>query len=219
MPHRDVKIDGLYGELFLDFYSRVVNDNKFFITYAAKRPYDMNVENYGYDQVYYQITGDNKLVLVLSESKFVTNKNSCHQSFLDDINGTERNPSHLTKEYFDDYISFILDKGSVEEYADPDAKNTINKFVNDLNENAILGNSYLQFIIDNKIQVKLVFFAIFSDEKEDTNDFINIYLDLEKNIVDKLKIMGISNYKIELVFIPIKSTSMKVKGAIKSYYE
>lgn len=219
LPHRDVKIDGLYGELFLDFYSRVVNNNKFFITYASKRPYNMDVENYGYDQVYYQITEDNKLILVIAEAKFVASKNACYRSFLGDINGSERGPSHLTKEYFDDYVSFILDKGSIEEYTDPTAKNTINKFVNDLNKNAILGNSYLQFIINKQIQVKLVYFAIFSDQNEDTDDFIDVYLDLEKNIMDKLKMMGILNYKIEIVFIPTKSTSMKVKGEIKSYYE
>ena len=108
LAHRSSKVDGLYGELFLDFYSRIVKDEKFFITYVAKRPYDTNIENFGYDQVYYSINKDGEISVILSESKFVNSQSSCNTSFLVDINGNENENSHFTKSYFDEYIGYVL---------------------------------------------------------------------------------------------------------------
>ena len=50
--------------MFLDFYSRIVKDEKFFITFVCKRPYNSDYENYGYDEVYYSIN-DGELVKLI----------------------------------------------------------------------------------------------------------------------------------------------------------
>ena len=47
IPHRRIASDGIYGELFLDFYLRIVNGRKAVITYANKRSFDSNYESTG----------------------------------------------------------------------------------------------------------------------------------------------------------------------------
>ena len=49
IPHRQIASDGIYGELFLDFYLRIVNGRKAVITYANKRSFDSNYESTGPD--------------------------------------------------------------------------------------------------------------------------------------------------------------------------
>lgn len=51
IPHRQIASDGIYGELFLDFYLRIVNGRKAVITYANKRSFDSNYESTGPDNM------------------------------------------------------------------------------------------------------------------------------------------------------------------------
>ena len=53
IPHRQIASDGIYGELFLDFYLRIVNGRKAVITYANKRSFDSNYESTGPDNIVY----------------------------------------------------------------------------------------------------------------------------------------------------------------------
>lgn len=219
LQHRQTKIDGLYGELFLDFYSRVVNHEKFFITYTSKRAYGSNYENLGYDQLYYSIDENGDICLVIAESKFVTTKSSCHSELLKDINGAEDKPSHLTKDYFNNYMGYVLDKNSFEEFENPNTKKEIGLFVEKLNECAINDNSLLDYLIENQIRIKLVLFGIFKEEDEDIQNYNDIYENLEKDAIQKFIDMGVSNFNIEIVFIPTKNKSMDIKGGISSYYD
>ena len=218
LPHRNYKIDGLYGELFLDFYSRIVKDENFFITYAAKRPYDLNYESFGYDAVYYTIDDNNNISLILSESKFVSSKSSCNRSFLVDINGNEKEKSHFTREYFNDYIGYILEKESYETYTDINKKEIIKNFVDELNKWANEGKNYIDFIITNNIYVNVVLFGIFCDDNENIVNFEDVYDNLEKELELRLIEMGLVNFKIEIVFIPTKSKSVTIKGEINDFY-
>ena len=219
LPHRPMKTDGLYGELFLDFYSRIVKDENFFITFVCKRPYNLDYENYGYDEVYYSINECNKISLIISESKFVDNKNSCKKSFIIDINGNEKEKSHFTKEYFEDYFEYILEKQSYESYNDKNKQEIIKNFIEELNIWGNEGKNYIDYIKENDIKVKVVLFGIFSSKEEEIIDFESIYTDLEDNLTRRLTDMGLSNFDIEIVFIPTKSTSMEIKGEINKYYE
>ena len=218
LAHRPARMDGLYGELFLDYYSRIIKEKKFFITYVAKRPYNVDLENYGYDQVYYSIENGN-ISLILAESKFVSNENSCEQSFLVDINGNEKEKSHFTKDYFNDYIGYVLEKGSFEEYDSEDDKQKIIDFIKDLNMATLNGSNLIDYIVEHNIKVNIVLFGIFQNNNENITHFESSYENLEQELKNSLLSMGLINTEIEIVFIPTKSKSMDIKGANNKFYE
>lgn len=72
IPHRRIASDGIYGELFLDFYLRIVNGRKAVITYANKRSFDSNYESTGPDNIVYFLDENEKINICFCEAKFVT---------------------------------------------------------------------------------------------------------------------------------------------------
>ena len=59
VPKRDYKKNGIFGELFLDFYERIVKGSKLISTYASRRDFNSNGESKGFDNVFFRISGDN----------------------------------------------------------------------------------------------------------------------------------------------------------------
>lgn len=117
VPKRDLKVNGIFGEVFLDFYERIVKKEKLASTYASRRDFKSKSENKGFDNVLFAIN-NNEIEFVFAESKFVANRSDAKTALVSDITGTPETKDkpevigHLTLEFMNDYITFVVEKGA-----------------------------------------------------------------------------------------------------------
>lgn len=224
IPNRNTKINGIFGELYLDFYERIVRKNKILISYASKSNFSSNIEKKGFDNFTYTLK-NNQMEIIFCEAKFVTDIYTAKNCLIEDIKGktitkegVQKNIlGHLTKEFINSYIQFVLEKNIEIEEND---KIIANDFINELNKQLDEGNKFLEIIIDNNIPLRFVFFAIFSsNELENPNYFENYYDSIKKEADVHIEKLGVTNYKIEIVFIPTFNKSMDLKLEIEKFYE
>lgn len=221
VPSRNKKVNGIFGEVFLDFYERIVNKARLASTYASRRDFNSKSENKGYDNVLFAVN-DGAIEVIFAESKFVATKYSASNELVKDIkgetteNGGQDRAGHLTKEYMNDYITFIVEKSSF--FSDED-KRILKPFFRELN-NVLINEdgNFVSFLIEKGIRVNCVFFAIFQNLNTDPAAFLNEYEKIEAEAKNHLEAMGFKNYKIEIVFIPTVAQSLEIKGAIDGYY-
>ena len=124
---------------------------------------------------------------------------------------------HLTRDFMNDYITFVVEKNSY--FSDSD-KEVLKPFIVKLNDTLINHNgNFIDFLINNDVRINCVFFAIFKNKSVNPGDYVDaydsIYFEAEKHLKD----IGFKNYSIEIVFIPTKSASTEIKGAIDEYYK
>lgn len=222
VPKREAKVNGIFGEVFLDFYERIIKKDKLASTYASRRDFRSNSENKGFDNVLFKICEDN-IELVFAESKFVVNKSHAQSSLIKDIKGEpatggkKETPGHLTSEFMNDYIAFVVEKNSF--FSDSD-KLLLKPFFKDLNDVLINENGkFIAFLIAKNIKINCVFFAIFKNQSITPSDYIDAYDAIEAEAKQHLEAIGFKKYSLEIVFIPTFSESMEIKGAIDKYYE
>lgn len=213
---RKTQANGIYGELFLDFYERVVHDRKLITTYASRRAYTDKTESRGYDHIGY-LLNNGALEVVIGEAKYVSSAFSASSSLLEDINGKPTEPGHLTAKYFNDFINFVVCENK--QFSE-DEKSELKSLMRDLNSLLVNGGkTFLEYVVDNNIKLNVVLFAIFSDNRENPDLFKTYYDRLYEDAKAAIKMMGISYYSIEIVFIPTKATSMCIKGKIDDFYK
>lgn len=210
VPTRDAKVNGIFGEVFLDFYERIVNNAKLASTYASRRDFNSNYENKGFDNVLFLIN-NNKIEFVFAESKFVNNKSAARYSLVKD------SEEHLTKQFLNDYVTFIVEKNC---FFSDDDKRLLKPFFSELNTLLAQGETdFVSFLIQKNIKINCVFFAIFRNTNTDPNYYCDCYKAIEEEAKAHLEDIGFTNYSVEIVFIPTKSLSMKIKGEIDGYYK
>ena len=221
VPDRDAKVNGIFGEVFLDFYERIVKNERLASTYASRRDFNSRGENKGYDNVLFVVKGDT-VELVFAEAKFVASKSSATSELVTDIKGVPNNgggtekAGHLTREYMNQYITFIVEKNT---FFSEDDKKVLKPFFHELNNVLINENGdFISFLIDRDIRVNCVFFAIFHNKNTDPAIFLDAYDMIEVEAQEHLEAIGFTNYGIEIVFIPTEAKSMEIKGAIDEYY-
>lgn len=222
VPSRDKNVNGIFGEVFLDFYERIVKKAKLACTYASRRDFNSNNENRGFDNVLFSINKNN-IEFVFAESKFVTDKSTASAALIKDIKGEPASgekkaiAGHLTKGFMNDYITFVVEKNSY--FSDSD-KEVLKPFIRNLNDELINQNgNFIDFLINNDICVNCVFFAIFKNKSVNPCDYVDAYDSIYSEAEKHLKDIGFRNYSIEIVFIPTKSRSTEIKGAIDEYYK
>lgn len=222
VPSRDSKVNGIFGEVFLDFYERIVNKAKLASTYVSRRDFNSNYENKGFDNALFLIN-NGEIEFVFAESKFVSTKTTAKNSLLEDITGkpasgnTPEKKGHLTKEFLNDYITFIVEKNA---FFSQEDKELLKPFFRELNTWLIQGKKdFISFLIQKNIKVNCVFFAIFKSNSTNPKDFIDCYDAIEKEAKNHLNNLGFTNYSVEIVFIPTQSESMMIKGEIDEYYK
>ena len=222
VPSRDKNVNGIFGEVFLDFYERIVKKAKLACTYASRRDFNSNNENRGFDNVLFSINNNN-IEFVFAESKFVTDKSTASSALIKDIKGERASgekkaiAGHLTKDFMNDYITFVVEKNSY--FSDSD-KEVLKPFIRSLNDELINQNGdFIDFLIKNNICVNCVFFAIFKNKSVNPGDYVDAYDSIYSEAEKHLKDIGFRNYSIEIVFIPTKSRSTEIKGAIDEYYK
>ena len=222
VPTRGTKVNGIFGEVFLDFYERIVNKAKLASTYVSRRDFNSNYENKGFDNVLFLIN-NGEIEIVFAESKFVANKSSARDSLVKDMKGdpdsddTKDSGGHLTKKFLNDYVTFIVEKNS---FFSDDDKKLLKPFLSELNNLLAQGKTdFVSFLIQKNIKINCVFFAIFKNTNTDPNYYCDCYDAIEKEAKDHLDNIGFINYNVEIVFIPTRSESMKIKGEIDGYYK
>ncbi len=216
IPKRTIATDGIYGELFLDFYLRIVNKYNAIITYANKRSFNSNNETTGPDNIVYFIDNTNSINICICEAKFVGGASNAHKCLIEDIIGTSTKQGHITKEYLNEYFQFIVEKGN--DISENDRK-IFQPFLLDLNEQLDAGNDFISVIIEHKICVNFIFFAIFDSTKNEPDKLKDYYDEIYERCKENTKKMKIINYKIKIVFIPTKNDTMDLKSAMEKSYE
>ena len=216
VPSRTPERSGIYGELFLDFYLRIINAKKLILTYANKRSFNTNSETTGPDNVVYYVDADNNINVCMCEAKFVGGASNARNALLEDISGTSLKMGHVTTEYLNDYFQFIVEKEFKVDISD---ETIFHSFLFDLNRQLDNGNNFVQILIDHNICVNFIFFAIFDSRKRKPEDLLQYYNEIYNQCKENVEDIGISKYKIEIVFVPTENTTMRIKEEIEKAYE
>jgi len=217
VPRRTIATNGIYGELYLDFYERIVNERKLIITYASRRSYANNQESKGFDHLGYLIN-NGKLEIVFGEAKYVSGASSAKDNLLADIRGKDdgSEAGHLTKEYIEDFTNFAVQKN--QQFSEAE-RLELKELMRELNTNLVNGGeNFLEYIIEQDIKVNVVLFAVFKSTFKTPERFESYYDELHDEAENALNSMGITNYSIEVVFIPTEATSMHIKEKIDEFY-
>ena len=215
IPHRTVSTDGIYGELFLDMYLRIIKNRKAVITYASRRPFSSNYESTGPDNIVYYIDESDQMNICLCEAKFVEGAAGSKNALMKDILGEPGVPGHVSASYLNSYFEFIVEKGDSILQKDRDR---FKLFFRDLNAELDNGNDFLSVLIKYNICVNFVFFAVFDSTKRIPTDLEVHYDEIYKACEMQIKGMSVTNYKIEIVFIPTENKTMKLKEEMEKSY-
>lgn len=211
IPNRGVDKDGIYGEIYNDFYIRNIIDKDRLISYLSRRSYERpRGENEGIDIVGCGLKND-KLEITFSEAKFMTNIYSAKNNLILDTQ------NHLDKDFIDDFMNFVIQRqGDIisERVA------TINEKINEFNDTIEdTGLTFIEVLNKLEVSVKFIYFAIFNNEHRD----ILFYEDKIQEIINSfnanIKKTNIKNYEIEVVFIPTFNTSMDLKNKMEEWDE
>ena len=89
----------------------------------------------------------------------------------------------------------------------------------ELNAQLDNGNHFLSVLINHNVCVNFIFFAIFDSTKKEPNKLNEHYEDIYENCKTNVEKLGITNYKIEIVFIPTNNDTMTIKQAMEKAYE
>lgn len=223
IPHRQIASDGIYGELFLDFYLRIVNGRKAVITYANKRSFDSNYESTGPDNIVYFLDENKKINICFCEAKFVAGAANAKNNLIEDIVGkpnthgkADGKPAHISAAYLNDYFQFIVEKGNA--IQEPD-KTIFKSFFTDLNAQLDGGNDFVSVLIAHNICVNFIFFAIFDSKQRLPEKLGQHYNDIHSQCEQSIKSIGFTNYRVEIVFVPTESSTMDIKRAMEKSYE
>jgi hypothetical protein len=212
-PQRDTRKAGVYGELFLDFYLRVIKGLFPIISYVSKRSYRSRNESTGIDSVVFDYNGE--IEFYICETKFVSTKSNARTALIGDVKGTADFVSHFSQEYLNDYFEFVMKKSLDSNIV---KIRSVNDFIMKVNLENITGKTFLDVAIKENAKLHAVLFAIYQDDNKDVNKLDTIYLELGNELDNKLCSLGIE-YTYEIIFIPTNNTSMLIKEGIDSYYE
>lgn len=223
IPQRQIASDGIYGELFLDFYLRVVCARNAVITYVNKRSFASNYESTGPDNVVYYIDMEGNINICLCETKFVVGATNAKNELIEDIVGKpatpgkkDGKPAHISRDYLNDYFQFIVEKGH--QIKEPD-RTRFQEFFRDLNGQLDAGNDFISILIKHNVCVNFVFFAIFDSKKRTPDKLKDHYEEIYIQCDQSVNAMGFRNYKIEIVFVPTENATMDIKRAMERSYE
>jgi len=205
---------GIYGEALNDFYLNIVKNENILITYSTKRGYgERNIK--GVDIVACNWKNDN-LVLIFSECKFVESIYKASNGLYNDIKGTQYELAHISKDYINGYSTYIVDNAhSI--FAENDNLDKIIDTLDKLNSKVINGCKAIDAFNELNIKIQFNFFAIYYDDKYIPDErkimFEKVYNAFNENV----KLTGIKNYDMEIVYIPIKNTSSVVKEYMRKW--
>lgn len=199
---------GIYGEAINDFYLNIVKNENILLTYSTKRGYgERNIK--GIDVL--ASTWENDcLTIIFSECKFVESISKASGGLFDDIMGTEEERAHISSDYINDYITFVVDKMHSIFSNIKDSEKMM--FVLDqLNNRVVNGEKAIDVFNDLNIKIRFDFFAIYNDNRFTPDQIEKMYDKVLDAFDEQVKLTGIKKYDMEIVYIPIKNTSVSIK--------
>ncbi|HJJ05468.1 MAG TPA: SAVED domain-containing protein [Clostridiaceae bacterium] len=209
-PDRKTGVNGIFGELFNDYYLKNILNEEILLAYVSKKEFNNRNEAKGIDLVCCE-DKDDTLEIILSEAKFVGNLNSAKNSLIGDISGET---NHLNSEYINNYMDFVLNR---QQGLDSRRKENITLKITEINKKIIVEDKkFIDAINELGYSLRFIYFAIFQYENnrniENFKDAINEIL---KEFAEQVKQTGVNNYSMEIVFIPTFNTSMNLKNKME----
>lgn len=211
IPNRGTSIDGIYGEVYNDFYIRNVIDRDRLVSYLSRRSYERpKGENEGIDIVGCSLK-DDKVEISFSEAKFMTNIYSAKANLIADTK------THLDKEFINGFMNFVLQRqGDLINERTEIVNEKINEF-NDIKEDS--GLSFIEVLNKLQFSVRFIYFAIFNNKHRDIIFYEGKIKEIINSFNSHIEKTGINNYDIEVVFIPTFNSSMMLKNKMEEWDE
>ena len=210
---RSLRIDnpnsGIFGELFLDFYARVCNDDSDVLYgFAARRSYRSRGENKGVDYFGYSTKGGHGKI-IFGEAKFVKNSLSAQKELISDIQ------NHVKDIELNSFCGFALQKVDSGNIQLKDANITIDK----LNDKMFCEDkTFICAANELGVSVHMIFFAIFQPEKDDYGFLRERFCRINTEATDAAGEVSLNNFSYEVVFIPVDNVPMDIRKKIIEYY-
>lgn len=212
ITRKDVKTSGIFGELLLDFYTRIVNSNNILACYASKQIYSDKIEFKGIDCLGCSMR-NNKLEIILSEAKFVGTLSSAKNDLINDING---NYGHLNIETINSYCGFAMKKI---ETLEKTYSSSIIKCLDKINLEIVSNNQrFIDIMNLLEYKFKFVYFAIFQSNYKTPDLMEKYYQEIIDTFNKNIGFTKINNYSIEIIFIPTNSSSTEIKNEMVKLY-
>lgn len=212
-PTRKTGINGIFGELYNDYYIKNVLNDEILLQYLSRKDFNSrDSESKGIDVVACN-ENEGKLEIIMSEAKFVGNLSTAKNNLKDDISGST---GHLNKEYINKYMNFVmyrqngLDKGRNKE---------IQKLVTEFNTKKWREKlDFIDCINELDCSCRFIYFAVFKQcKKREIHDFEEEILEIIQEFNQNIANTGINNYSIEVVFIPTFNESMALKRKMEEW--
>lgn len=212
-PTRKTGINGIFGELYNDYYIKNVLDDEVLLEYLARKDFNsIDSESKGIDVAACN-EKNGKLEIIMSEAKFVGNLSTAKKNLKDDISGQT---GHLNKEYINKYMNFVMYRQNGLEKG---RSKTIQGLVTEFNRKKWREKlDFIDCINALDCSCRFIYFAIFRQcQKRNIENFENEISEIVQEFNQNIINTGINNYSIEVVFIPTFNESMTLKNKMEEW--
>ena len=212
-PTRKTGINGIFGELYNDYYIKNVLNDEVLLQYLSRKDFNSpDSESKGIDVVACN-EKDGKLEIIMSEAKFVGNLSTAKNNLKDDISGAT---GHLNKEYINKYMNFVMYR---QDGLDKRRSKEIQKLVTEFNTKKWKEKlDFIDCINELDCSCRFIYFAVFKQcQKRNIKDFEDQILEIIQEFNQNIVNTTINNYCIEVVFIPTFNESMTLKRKMEEW--
>ena len=212
-PTRKTGINGIFGELYNDYYIKNVLNDEILLQYLSRKDFNSpDSESKGVDVVACN-EKDGKLEIIMSEAKFVGNLSTAKNNLKDDISGAT---GHLNKEYINKYMNFVMYR---QDGLDKRRSKKIQKLVTEFNTKKWKEKlDFIDCINELDCSCRFIYFAVFKQcQKRNIKDFEDQILEIIQEFNQNIVNTTINNYSIEVVFIPTFNESMTLKRKMEEW--
>lgn len=217
---RPIEKWGIFGELFMDFYVRIVTKNEVMLTYAAKKGYKDKNEFKGIDGLACSLNGE-QLEIIFSEAKFVDNIANAKRALIEDIigqydkKGNLTKVGHLNQKEINNYFNFALKKqDAVSEVL---KKKAVEK-IQIINKKMMEDKEFIDIINEMGYKIRFVYFAIYKSNRKRPEEIFRYYSEIVDAFNKEITNTKIKNFNIDIVFIPTDNDSNVLKNKMVEMY-
>lgn len=210
-PNRKTEINGIFGELFNDYYVKNVLNDEVLLSYLSRKSHS-NQESKGIDIVACNIQNE-KFEVILSEAKFVGTLSKAKEGLKSDISGDNY---HLNENFINDYMHFVMCKQAGLE---KERAKDIQRLVTEFNKKKWFERlNFIDCMNQLDYAFKFIYFAIFTESKNrDIENFRDSITEIINEFNSMISETGIKNYDMEVVFIPTYNKSMDLKKKMEDW--
>ena len=221
IDRKDIDTIGIFGELFTDFFIRIVTEKELMLTYASKKEFNNAIEFKGIDSLACYLENE-ILEVIVCEAKFVANLSKASSELVYDIEGkTSKDGNfkagHVNKNMLNKYVGgFALKK---QESISKTTKEDTIKAISKLNKKIISEDkTFIESLNELGYKMRFVFFAVYQSEHK-SPDLIEEQYDKILNSFNRMiSETEILLYDIDIIFIPTDNKSKLLKEKMVELY-